>query len=213
MGVALLFTRWVPATVRSRAMAVGLALVVVAGVANRPEDMFIALLFFGTMFVGTVVYRALHGELPIRTAVIVYASAMLILPVAFWANLTPYTDPTTGAQINWRAETLTFWAAYGLFAVALLARNRHFPRLITYVGKISYSLYLVHPLVMFSVPWASRRAFTYGRWVAGSFVLAMLTYHLIEQPFQKWGRKLSKRVAIHPDDVAIAARTTPAATR
>lgn len=211
VGVALLFLRWVPATVRSRSWAVALACLVVAGVANRPEDMFISMLFFGTMFVGTVVYRALHGEVPVRTAVCVYVAAMGIILVAFWTNLTPYADPSTGAQINWHAETLTFWAAYGLFAVALLARNWHFPRLVTYVGKISYSLYLVHPLVLYSVPWASRRAYTYGRWVAGSFILAMVTYHLIEQPFQKWGRRLAKRVPIHPDDAAVAAKTTPVA--
>lgn len=205
VGVALLFLRWVPQTVRSRTLAVGLAAVVVAGVANRPEDLFIALLFFGTMFVGTTVYRALHGQIAVRTAVAVYLGAMAAILVAFWANLTPYADPVTGARINWHAETLTFWAAYAVFGLGLLARHRHFPRIATYVGKISYSLYLVHPLVLFSTGWASTRTITYLRWVIGSFILAMLTYHLIEQPFQRWGRRVSRTVTVHRDDIAAAA--------
>lgn len=208
VGVALEFGHHAPATLRSRALVVLLSVLVIAGIANRPEDLYMAVMFFGTMFVGTVVYRALHGQLPVRTAVIVYAGAMVCMLVAFWTNLTPYADPSTGARINWHAETLTFWAAYATFAVALLARNLHFPRVITYVGKISYSLYLVHPLVLYSIPWASSKQITYTRWVVGSFLLAMITYHAIEKPFQKWGRRLSRRVKTHPDDLAI---TAPAA--
>ncbi len=201
-GLALAMLAKVRPTLRSRVLAVLLSGVVVAGVANRPEDLYLSLMFFGTMFVGTVVYRALHGQVPVRTAVAVYVAALALMAVAFWTNLTPYADPSTGAQINWHAETLTFWAAYGVFGLGLALRHRHFPRVVTYVGKISYSLYLVHPLVLYSVPWASTKELTYLRWIVGSTLLAIATYHLIEQPFQKWGRTLSRRVAVHADDLA-----------
>ncbi len=207
-AVALVALPKVPPTLRSRGLAIALSLVVVLGVANRPEDLFLSLMFFGTMFVGTVVHRALHEQIPTRTAVIVYLAAMALIVLAFLTNLTPYRDPATGAQINWHAESLTFLAAYATFAAALAARNLRFPRPVTYVGRISYSLYLVHPLVLFSIPWAGTRSVTYARWVIGSFLAAACTYHLIERPFQKLGKRLSRKVAVHPDDRALGAEVS-----
>jgi peptidoglycan/LPS O-acetylase OafA/YrhL len=195
----------VPRSWRSRALAVGLSAVVVAGVANRPEDLFLSIMFFGTMFVGTVVHRAMHGQLPVRTAVIVYATAMAMMVVAFLTNLTAYADPSTGARINWHAESLTFLGAYATFAVGIALRHLHFPRVVTYVGKISYSLYLVHPLVLYSIPQASSRPVTYGRWVVAGVIASMATYHLVELPFQRWGRRLARKVPVHPDDIAAGA--------
>ena len=91
------------------------------------------------------------------------------------------------------------------FAVGIALRHLHFPRVITYVGKISYSLYLVHPLVLYSIPQASSRPVTYVRWVIAGVIASMATYHLVELPFQRWGRRLAKKVAVHPDDVAAGA--------
>lgn len=194
----------VPASWRSRVLAVALATVVVTGVANRPEDLFLSLMFFGTMFVGTVVHRAMHGQLPVRTAVIVYVTAMVLMVIAFITNLTPYADPGTGARINWHAESLTFLGAYATFGVGIALRHRLFPRVVTYLGKISYSLYLVHPLILYSIPQVASRKVTYTRWVIAAVLASMATYHLIERPFQRWGRRLARKVAIHPDDQVAA---------
>jgi peptidoglycan/LPS O-acetylase OafA/YrhL len=76
---------------------------------------------------------------------------------------------------------------------------------VTYVGKISYSLYLVHPLVLYSIPQASSRPVTYGRWVVAGVIASMATYHLVELPFQRWGRRLARKVPVHPDDIAAGA--------
>ena len=195
----------VPKSWRSRSLAVGLSAVVVAGVANRPEDLFLSIMFFGTMFVGTVVHRAMHGQVPVRTAVIVYVTAMALMVVAFLTNLTAYADPGTGARINWHAESLTFLGAYATFAVGIALRHRLFPRVVTYFGKISYSLYLVHPLVLYSIPQASSRSVTYVRWVVAGVIASMATYHLVERPFQRWGRRLARKVPVHPDDIAAGA--------
>lgn len=190
---------------RSRALAVGLSALVVSGVANRPEDLFLSIMFFGTMFVGTVVHRAMHGQVPVRTAVIVYVTAMVLIVVAFLTNLTAYADPATGAQINWHAESLTFLGAYAVFGVGIALRHQHFPRVFTYFGKISYSLYLVHPLALYSIPQVSSRPVTYARWVVAAVIASIATYHLVERPFQRWGRRIARKVPIHPDDLAAGA--------
>ena len=65
-----------------------------------------------------------------------------------------------------------------------------------YVGKISYSLYLVHwPILVFG-----KRAFPHADpdyfalcAIAGSFLLAALSYHLVEQPFRHTRRAYSGR--------------------
>ena len=88
-----------------------------------------------------------------------------------------------------------------LFGIGLLLREKRFPGIARELGRISYSLYLVHPLVIHSVypfhhgPVATNRdkLLTATVWIGGSVLVSMVTYRLIEKPCIDVGRKVSAR--------------------
>jgi peptidoglycan/LPS O-acetylase OafA/YrhL len=85
----------------------------------------------------------------------------------------------------------------GTFAVAFAARHRPVPRLLRFLGTVSYSLYLTHVLVLLVVgrllPGLAYRAVGV-RLAAGVAVLALAlavawaAYRTIERPGQRVGR-------------------------
>jgi peptidoglycan/LPS O-acetylase OafA/YrhL len=87
------------------------------------------LLLLAVMFAGTVVYRAQHG-------------ALSTVPAA--VTLTTVTAATGLAAVSWpttAAVAATFAAAYAL-------RSRTVPRTLVRLGTISYSLYVLHVVVL-----------------------------------------------------------------
>jgi peptidoglycan/LPS O-acetylase OafA/YrhL len=151
------------------------------------------LVILAVMFLGTAVYRAEHGQRSWRyaagTAVVVIACAVAS---AYW-----YGD---GTQFTRRAWIAAFLLAVLTFGIGFALRHRRIPRLLVGLGTISYSVYLVHP-VLLEVSDA-----TIGRWRQDNLVLevaffvvllpvCVLTYRYIEAPAQSWGRKLARRAA------------------
>jgi peptidoglycan/LPS O-acetylase OafA/YrhL len=78
---------------------------------------------------------------------------------------------------------------------ATLKRLLSFP-LFTYIGKISYPLYLFHwPLLSISIIQFGDIGLTFRVWlIALSFVLASLTYHFVELPIQKKAKASENRI-------------------
>jgi peptidoglycan/LPS O-acetylase OafA/YrhL len=89
------------------------------------------------------------------------------------------------------------------FGVGLLLRERRVPQILAWLGMISYSVYLLHPLILDAfrdVPTlhhASKglvvqlplAAGLIGMVIAGSAV----TYYLVEKPMQGLGHKVARR--------------------
>jgi peptidoglycan/LPS O-acetylase OafA/YrhL len=167
-----------------------LALVLVAF--NGTVPMWEGLVILAVMFLGTAVHRAEHGRTTWRraacTAVLVVVCAV---GSAYW-----YGD---GAQATRRAWILAFLLAALTFGVGLAVRHRRIPLWLTGLGTISYSIYLVHPVLLAVVHG------TLGRWRRDDLVLeaafyavllplCVLTYRCVEAPGQAWGRKLARHV-------------------
>jgi peptidoglycan/LPS O-acetylase OafA/YrhL len=199
-----------------------LALVTVPLLLNQPERAWFSLLLFATMAVGTVLYRMTSGKVRPRTAWVVFVGALGVILVVHRVHVAPHIEPLAGAFVTYRPEVLTFAAAYGVFAIGVLLRRHRWPGFMTYLGRISYSLYLVHTLVLYSVPWWSEAAaariglpttwLTFVTWVGVTVAVSALTYRFIELPFQNLGHRLTKRPATTPiaPDVATAATPTSA---
>lgn len=189
-----------------RLTAVGLAAVTVPLALNQPEQVWFALVLFGTMFTGTVMYRMMTGEVRPRVAWSTFGLSLALVLVVLRVGVVPHVEPISGATLTYRAEFLTFAAAYGTFALGLLLRGRvRWPRFLTYLGLISYSLYLVHTLVLYAVPWwpesvgdrvgIANGTLTWVTWVGVTVLVSAATYRFVEKPFQDLGHRLTRRPA------------------
>jgi peptidoglycan/LPS O-acetylase OafA/YrhL len=134
------------------------------------------------MFAGTVVYRAQHGQLDRRAA----ATALAVTAGAVaWAAVAP----------------LTAAAVVVTFAIAFAVRARAVPRVLVWLGSISYSLYLLHAIVLMSfariVPNLDDRPVEIRLAVGALFLavalgVAWLSYQAVELPAQSLGRRIDK---------------------
>jgi peptidoglycan/LPS O-acetylase OafA/YrhL len=173
-----------------------LALALVAG--NGTVPLWEGLVILAVMFLGTAAYRAEHGQTSWRhaacAAVVVVACAV---GSAYW-----HGDATHFTRRGWIAA---FLLAVLTFGAGLAVRRRRLPAWLLGLGTISYSVYLVHPVLL------AVSDGTLGRFRHDNVVLAVafyavllplcvLTYRCIEAPGQRWGRKLARRQAAHPTD-------------
>ncbi|MFD3307050.1 acyltransferase family protein [Streptomyces sp. NPDC058694] len=149
------------------------------------------LIILAVMFLGTAVHRAENGQSSWwragRTAAVVVACAVA---GAYWNS-----DEAPFTRQGW---IVAFLLAVVTFGIALALRHRRIPRSLIWLGMISYSVYLLHPVLL------AVSDGTIGRWPQDNPVLVVaffavllplcaLTYRYIEAPGQAWGRKLARR--------------------
>jgi peptidoglycan/LPS O-acetylase OafA/YrhL len=147
------------------------------------------LLLLAVLFAGTVVHRAQHGSLrplPAGLALGVVAACLIA---------------ASPAHALWAANT---GAVAATFALAYAGRNRPIPRVLGFLGRVSYSLYLLHIPVLILlvrlVPGLADRPVGVRIAVGGAFVALALSvawagYRLVELPGQRAGRALAARFA------------------
>ncbi|GII52564.1 hypothetical protein Pth03_09530 [Planotetraspora thailandica] len=121
------------------------------------------------MFAGTAVHRAEQGTIRPRTAV---AAVVTVLACGMFAK----DDP------GWAPAMLL---AVVFFAGVFALRHRTFPRWPARLGVISFSLYLLHPLLLQVVP-------NLPVFFLVLVPLGYLTHRLIEAPAQRLGRRLTR---------------------
>jgi peptidoglycan/LPS O-acetylase OafA/YrhL len=146
---------------------------------------------FLTMFMGTFFYRVASAEASRRLLTFVVGSlAVLSLGVAYvgFAVFPRESNPFT-FHCAWAVWT----GAYVLFGLALRRRRAPAPSGLCYLGRISYSIYLVHPLVLAATPSGLPSVLAVSILAAGTFALSSLTYHCIERPFIALGRRVGVR--------------------
>ncbi|WP_060886246.1 acyltransferase family protein [Streptomyces caniscabiei] len=149
------------------------------------------LVILAVMFLGTAVYRADTGQ---SGWVWAGCAAALVVACAVGSS---YVDGD-GGHFTRRAWIVSFLLAVATFGVGLALRRRRIPRLLTFLGTISYSVYLVHPLLL------AVSDGTIGRrphddlalevaFYAVLLPVCVLTYYCVEAPAQKWGRRFTRR--------------------
>jgi peptidoglycan/LPS O-acetylase OafA/YrhL len=150
------------------------------------------------MFTGTVIYRAEQGQL---NRVVATGTVLAVLALTTAAGLWHGARMGHQWQIQWATSILLAAATFG---VGMAARNRKVPRVAAWLGVISFSVYLLHPLVFDAyrdVPALHRLDHSTEPVQLGVFVglavviiaLSALTYYAIEKPMQRLGHQLARR--------------------
>ncbi|MFI1920132.1 acyltransferase family protein [Nocardia sp. NPDC020380] len=197
--VAVVFAR-LAADRRAAIAAVVLAVIAVPLVLNQPGESVLTFGYFATMFVGTVLYRMTAGEIRRWRGWAVFWFAVFVI-FGISTFIQPYQDSASGLWVHWIKQPSTIIPAYLLFAGALLLRRHSFPRPLLFLGRISYSLYLVHALILDALPHWTRSVagipaqwLTFGGWVIASLLLATVTYRMIEKPSHALGHRMIARM-------------------
>ncbi|ULR51602.1 acyltransferase family protein [Streptomyces deccanensis] len=192
MVVAICCASARPPVLRVLGGALGGVLALVLAAFNGTVPLWEGLVILAVMFLGTAVYRAENGQSTWRyttgTAVVVVACAM--------GSAYRYGD---GDHFTRRGWIVAFLLAVLTFGTGLASRRRRIPRLLTGLGTISYSVYLVHPVLLAVIDSTvgRRRQDSLPLGIAFFVVLlplCMLTYRFIEAPSRTWGRRLAHRV-------------------
>jgi peptidoglycan/LPS O-acetylase OafA/YrhL len=179
-------------------LAAGFAVAIVTLLANRSHPAWFSALLLSSMFVGWMLHRWSVGEASGAKALAAVGAASVAVVAAHALHFTSNTEPSTGAVTNAPAEILTFLAAYAVFVGALALRRLAFPGALRWLGEVSYSVYLVHGVVLAAVPAVGNKATSVAVWLAATLVASWVTYRLFERPFQEMGRRVARRIASKP---------------
>jgi peptidoglycan/LPS O-acetylase OafA/YrhL len=228
LGLAVLSRSWPAKAGASLAALVALVLVTFNQTYPYPWS---GCVILGLMFTGTLIYRVWGDGAPrpagaaepaapgavggVRTlwflekasgkrqrlaagvaVVLVFA---LLTVAGIWHGAQRHEDHTW--QVQWATSVLLAGATFG---ICLAMRRWKFPRWCAWLGMISYSVYLLHPLVFDayrSVPVLHRKHtmpdqfLFFAGLLAVIIALSALTYYLVEMPMQRLGRRVAARTA------------------
>ncbi|MFD3547883.1 acyltransferase family protein [Streptomyces sp. NPDC058655] len=168
---------------------------------NARAPFFETMLIFATMFAGTAIYRIQTGQTG-RLLGIVCVGFVLVAGVAagYMYNRGPARFGTWTE--GWKGFVLPFFAAWLTFGIGMLLRHAKWPRVLIWLGAISYSVYVVHVPVLHAVHWLLDDA-GLPKTGPGKFIqplifmvlvllLSHLTYRLVELPGQRLGKRVLK---------------------
>lgn len=164
-----------------------------------PAHVWDGLLIIAVMFVGTTIYRAEHGQIRWWWAVLVAVVVGAALLSIWFAELESM-DASTG---RYRVRSVITLAVFGgAFAWGMWSRRTRTSRVLAWLGLISYSLYLVHyVLIQVARPVlaglgerlpAIAEVPVVAIYLAVLVGVSWLTYRFVEMPGQRAGRRWAR---------------------
>lgn len=178
---------------RLLAAAIGAALVPL--IANRTETFNTAAFMIATLFFGTAIYRWTAGQLK---GIAVAAVGAVAIGGAIAMNFTAkiyWLDAGAGARLR-HSGMMTYIGAYVVFALAVALRRLEAPRVLIYLGTISYSVYLMHSIAIYGIGNVSSNRFVVAvAWIGATVVMSAITYRFIEKPAMDFGHRVAMRTS------------------
>ncbi|MEV4281026.1 acyltransferase family protein [Actinoplanes xinjiangensis] len=203
---------------RRRAIVVAGAVLLGSGVlvllgGNQAKGGWEGFVILAVMFTGTALYRAEQGQISRWRAApaVVAVLAATVIGTYGYGNMWNMVGKFP-ADRSWTGGLLLAFAVFGL---GMALRRQRVPGWLSWIGAISYSVYLLHYLVLalagdllrgsVEEPLPLKLALTAG-YLAAVLGVSWLCYRLVELPFQSMGRNLSRRM----DGQAPKPASTPA---
>jgi peptidoglycan/LPS O-acetylase OafA/YrhL len=155
-----------------------------------------AMFYILSMFVGTVLYRCYSKVVTKRQVVQLLVAVFCVAVAGIYINYVLY-QKGAGEDHYTFLSVLTAWVmGYAFFLGVFTLRDQVFPQVFSWLGKISYSVYLLHPIVLGVTPQFGFRPLWVAVTLVGTLILANATYHFIEHPSVEFGRKLQKKILV-----------------
>lgn len=196
--------------VSSRRRVVILASAVLLGVfvlsllgVNQRNGGWEGFIILAVMFTGTALYRAENGQISRLRAVIAVVTVVVSAVIAVYANRRMWwlihvdQFPAERAWLGGLVLALVF------FGAGMLLRRRRVPGWLAWLGAVSYSVYLLHYVVIYLFsrvivelgdnPMTQRLGFAVV-YLATLLGLSYLCYRFVEVPFQGLGRRAVRRL-------------------
>ncbi|MFD1931421.1 MULTISPECIES: acyltransferase family protein [Nonomuraea] len=172
--------------------AVLLAVLAVALIWIGSRESWQGAMILAVMFTGTAIHRWERAQ---------GSGLWPVAGVAALILLVPFLKPVT---FNGLTNLATMGLAAATFALFFALRGRELPRVLAWLGLISYSVYLVHvPLIKLALlvigdpgrlPWPAQLGLGLAL-LALILGVSWLTYRFVELPAQRYGRRLIERRA------------------
>jgi peptidoglycan/LPS O-acetylase OafA/YrhL len=169
---------------------------------NERVAAFEGLTIMALMFTGTLLYRAERGSVSRRWAGLAVLAVFLLAMVAGAWHL-EQSSPGRDMLPEQRQWIFSLLFAALTFGVGLAVRNRRVPSVLAWLGLVSYSVYLLHPVLLsvyIHTPWTSAshpmgiQILLALAFLAALLVCCALTYYLVEAPMQRLGRHVAQRM-------------------
>ncbi|MFC0554525.1 acyltransferase family protein [Planotetraspora thailandica] len=173
---------------RAGAIIIGITVVLLLAVNQSYPGPWQGLLILATMFAGTALYRAEQQEISWKQA--------------SWVALVPLAGIALArGGLGFQTATAAAWIT---FAAGMALRHQSMPRILRRLGLVSYSVYLLHLLLLetvaafcpqpLAVPLGLR--LTALTCVVGLLLgLSALTWRFVEAPAQRLGKRLASEEA------------------
>jgi peptidoglycan/LPS O-acetylase OafA/YrhL len=167
---------------------------------NERQPGYEGLTILALMFTGTMLFRAERGQIGRRRAALLAVGVFAAVIAAGLWHITQTNDDIALRQRQW---LLSVGLAGLTFAAGLALRNRRVPAVLAWLGLVSYSIYLVHPVLIdcyHAIPGTSGPHPMYLQLLMAAGYLAVLlpvcavTYYLVEAPMQRLGRRIAVRL-------------------
>ena len=151
-----------------------------------------------TMFVGTVLWRVRSGAVSARTGWRVLALGLVVCEAVLVVQLAGKgVDTSTADATSLRPVAVGWFIAYVLVGVTFAFRDRiAVPRVLVLAGLVSYSVYLLHPLVLDALGRVGGVGGTVVLTLLITLAAATVSYRVVERPAVRLGRWLSQRIAV-----------------
>lgn len=172
---------------------------------------------FVAMFTGTVLYRVFSGAMTRRQAAPVLIAAAVTAVVASAPLIGKLHRARNFGGDAFTPMVASFLIAMVVVLVGMALRGRSVPWVLTHLGLVSYSIYIVHPLLLgqrqpthpvhfipkpgnqlWWITLPDNKALATLIFVLVVIAVSTVTYKLIEAPAINAGRRIVRRLERHP---------------
>jgi peptidoglycan/LPS O-acetylase OafA/YrhL len=146
---------------------------------------------FLAILVGSVLYRHYSAQVGTRPVAALLGAVILLAAASSYLNFFRFPS---AESVSGTSAFLSWTCAFLFFTALLSLRGRKFSPALLWLGKISYSLYLLHAVVLDTLPDVGSKALGFGLVLAISLVVSAFTFKYLERPCVAFGHRIATKV-------------------